>query len=71
MKATVMQQQTANATRPRPVTALLRAFEKLAVRDMREKLASGVFRLVDEFNGIDRLDRAELDETDEDVIPTR
>jgi hypothetical protein len=38
---------------------------------MRERLASGVFRLVDEFAGIDRLDRTELDETDEDSLPAR
>jgi len=67
-----MQQQTATIAKHRPVTtAILRALEKLAVREMRERLASGVFRLVDEFAGIDRLDRTELDETDEDSLPAR
>ncbi len=71
MKALVMQQQATAIAKPRPMTTLLRALEKLAAPHVREKLASGVFRLVDEFNGLDRLDRAELDETDEDVIVAR
>jgi hypothetical protein len=44
-------------------TALLRALERFAAP---QKIASGVFRLVDEFAGIERLDREELDETDSD-----
>lgn len=33
---------------------------------LRRRRASGVFRSKDEFAGLERLDRAELDETDED-----
>lgn len=56
--------QTVNATtrkaRPAPATILRAALERLAAR------GSGVFERFDEFRGLDRLDRAELDETDED-----
>jgi hypothetical protein len=33
---------------------------------LRRRRASGIFRSTDEFAGLERLDRAELDETDED-----
>jgi len=63
-----MQSQLAQVAK-RPVTkAFLRAIDRFSVR---ERLPSGVFRLVDEFAGIDRLDRIELDETDDDLLPPR
>jgi hypothetical protein len=33
---------------------------------LRRRHASGIFRAKDEFAGLERLDRAELDETDDD-----
>jgi len=66
MHRPVMQQETATAAarNRRPMAAIVRALERFAVP---EKLSSGVFRLVNEFAGIDRLDRTELDETDDDL----
>ncbi len=62
MRATVMQSMNATTprTRPDPAAILRAALERLAAR------GSGVFERFDEFKGLDRLDRAELDETDDD-----
>jgi hypothetical protein len=51
---------TTPRTRPDPAAILRAALERLAAR------GSGVFERFDEFKGLDRLDRAELDETDDD-----
>jgi hypothetical protein len=47
----------------RPSERALHALERFAPKERR--IASGIYRSVDEFAGLDRLDRAELDETDE------
>jgi hypothetical protein len=62
MRATAMQSMHATTpkTRPDPAAILRAALERLAAR------GSGVFEKFDEFKGLDRLDRAELDETDDD-----
>ncbi len=60
-----MQQTDATSPENRPPqAAILRALERLSARESRR--GSGVFERVDEFAGLERLDRFELDETDED-----
>ena len=50
----------------RPSTdAMLHTLERLGAKRPEPRTASGIYRSVDEFAGLDRLDRAELDETDE------
>ena len=44
--------------------ATLRTLDRLGA-NAGPRTASGIYRAVDEFAGIERLDRAELDETDE------
>ena len=44
--------------------AIVRTLEKLAKKDNAR--ASGFYPVVDEFVGLDALERAELDETDDD-----
>jgi hypothetical protein len=53
------------ASRP-SADAILQTLDRLrAGEPRRARTASGVYLAVDEFAGLDRLDRAELDETDE------
>jgi hypothetical protein len=65
MKATAMQQMDATLPKPRRApAAILRALERLSARESAR--GSGIFEKSDEFAGLEALDRAELDETDED-----
>jgi hypothetical protein len=45
--------------------AILRTLDRLGGAKAEPRTASGVYRSFDEFAGVERLDRAELDETDE------
>ena len=59
-----MQQADSTARHLRPTEdAILRALERLAEQEsVRARHRSGLYAVVDEFAGLDRLDRDELDE---------